>query len=950
VPRHPPEEEYLHDWIRLMIVVALWAIWLLLLVLVGLHVRATVGRIRIRRLQMANPPEGFAAGLLGAVVVAFTTAGSRGTISTPPAPPVVDMPIGLMVQPSPGTQPGAAAATQARPTAGKPEPAAAAGQPGGETNSAGQAPQVTHGPNQAWGRVEPASGVDPVQGASVERDVSAGGDAGETAGTDPDWTHWAQPQIGADGGVELPDGGWVDRHTAAAVNAAAGLVWLRRRRRYVPRPPSGSRRRDADLTALPDTVAAIVDGLHRDRPDPTQPQHDGLGDAVDQHARTEGDLAQHDRAQDDRAQDDRAQDDRASDGGHWPGQGEEWTDRPLSPPTRAAATVAALGQAQGGPLRPADLPASGVGLTGPGAADAARGILTAALLSGGSGYAGLDTQVLTTAADLSRLLHPGLVGHAQPGGLNVFAGLEELMAQAETQLLDRRHLPSAAQPAADVTGPIDAAVESGPFPPLLIVTAAPVDVRQARRLAVLLTHTPGRLGVRGAVLGGWPLGATWQVDLDGTVRPDTIEPDGVFAPGSVGPDAIQLGTIERGSVVEPATISEPAGIVGPGTMGLAGHAIANGRRPAVAAGVRLCVLSATAATDLLTLQAQARPGRFQLHQTNEPPWASGQAPPDTRPVGTATDADAHPDADRRSSPSTGRPTSVDTVPTAGDRYGGAPDTPLRLRLLGGAELRRTGDVGSPLQLGRSAALQVLVFLALHPHGATSHDLAAALWPGIRPRPTDRVYTAASTLRATFARVTDVEILTRKDERYQLNRDLLEVDLWTLHAAVDLAAVARDPATRAEALRAIIRCYTGELAARYLWSWIRPYREATRRHVIDAYTALADITLADSTVAGNIPADITPEGSISAASIRADSADPSAVVALLRDALRVEPANEDLHRRVAAAVAAAGRPTVASTGLAGYLRHLALVGEEPEPATRALAERLAGDHPGSNHRQ
>ena len=38
-------------------------------------------------------------------------------------------------------------------------------------------------------------------------------------------------------GVELASGSWVDLGLAAAVAAAASLVWVHRRRRYVPRPP-----------------------------------------------------------------------------------------------------------------------------------------------------------------------------------------------------------------------------------------------------------------------------------------------------------------------------------------------------------------------------------------------------------------------------------------------------------------------------------------------------------------------------------------------------------------------------------------------------------------------------------------------------------------------------------------------------------------------------------------
>ncbi len=891
VPRHPPQEENLREWIVVLAVLFLWVIWLLLLALVGLHVRAAVHWVRLRRLRLANPPEGLAAGLLGAAVVAATTAGSRGAISTPPAPPAAELSLDLAVQPPAATQPGADTAKPTGPTADQHEPATA-GQPGSEITTPQPAARVRHQPDPATGPPESLSGT------PVEHALPAGENAEETTGADPRWTRWTSSEIGADAGVALPDGGWVDRHTAAAVSAAAGLLWLRRRRRYVPRPPSGSRRRDADLTALPDTAAAIVDRLHSDQPDPTQREQDRLGVPIDHGSRSHDD-----HGHDDHGRDDHGRDDRDRGDGEGLGRGERWADPTASSetmPTPAEVTVAALGQARDGPLRPADLPVGGVGLTGLGATDAARGILTAALLTGAPGNPELDTQVLTTTDDVATLLRPGMVGHARPSGLNVFTDVEELLAAVETQLLHRIHhwTTQPGPDAAGTTAAADAAADGGPFPPLLIVTAPPAGPGPARRLAVLLTHTAGRLDIRGVLLGAWPLGATWQVNPDGTIYPGTIYP-GTIDRGTIDPGTIHPGTVEPDGRLRPGAIGpggvilQPDGSIQPaGNIGLTANANGNGRRPAVATGARLCVLSATAATDLLTLQAQARPDRFQLHPTSEAPRASGQAPPVGQPVAITTGSDAQPAADRRTGADAAGPAGVGAVPVDGDRDGSRPAAPLRLRLLGGAALYRTADPGSPLRLGRSAALQVLVFLALHPDGATSHDLAAALWPGVRPRPTDRVYTAASTLRTALARVTDadVEVLTRNEERYQLNHHLLQVDLWTLHTAVDLAAAAGDPATRTEALRTIIRCYTGELAAGRLWLWIGPYREATRRHVIDAYTTLADITLAGSTV---------PDG-----------VDPSTAVELLRAALMVEPANEDLHRRAAAALAAAGQPTAA----------------------------------------
>jgi hypothetical protein len=52
----------------------------------------------------------------------------------------------------------------------------------------------------------------------------------------------------------------------------------------------------------------------------------------------------------------------------------------------------------------------------------------------------------------------------------------------------------------------------------------------------------------------------------------------------------------------------------------------------------------------------------------------------------------------------------------------------------------------------TAALPVLVFLALHAADATSTELAAALWPQLYPgRTTNRIYNVMSTVRGARTR-------------------------------------------------------------------------------------------------------------------------------------------------------------------------------------------------------
>ncbi|MBQ0905486.1 hypothetical protein [Micromonospora sp. U21] len=65
---------------------------------------------------------------------------------------------------------------------------------------------------------------------------------------------------------------------------------------------------------------------------------------------------------------------------------------------------------------------------------------------------------------------------------------------------------------------------------------------------------------------------------------------------------------------------------------------------------------------------------------------------------------------------------------------------------------------------------------------------------------------------------------------------MDVDLWRFRAAARHAAIAA--VHQAAAWRAVIDSYTGDLAAGHTWPWLDPPREAARRHVIDAYAAVA----------------------------------------------------------------------------------------------------------------
>jgi hypothetical protein len=503
-----------------------------------------------------------------------------------------------------------------------------------------------------------------------------------------------QPTTVDDDRVTLPGGGWLTRHTAEAVSASAVLVWWQRRRRYTPGPPTTVARRDPDLAPLPATVTTIQAQL---QPDPDQPP----------------DEAGH------------AQPADSSD----PVQGR----RPV--PSRAA-----LGRAGTRLLLPTDLPTRGVGLTGPAAAHAVRGILIAALLASGDDD---EPRVVTTAADLPALFDDTNGRPDDVPGLVVAEHLPDAIALVETVAMRRvaYRTPSPTNP-----------IRPHGTPSLMLITAAPPDPGTAHRVAALLTLAAAH-HVTGVLLGHWPHGDTWTIQADG-------------------------------SVVDPGSD-----------------------------GVRVSVLDAAATVDLLTVYREAHP----------------------RPSPRAQPPEIHPG-----------PVREDPVPAPGNPDGAPKPTAAASATTGGIWLQVLGEPAvypractTPVRLPRSAALAILVFLALHPDGATTSDLTTALWPQLHPNTTaNRLYTTMSSTRKILDPLAGGPTIVHLGDRYRLNPNQVDVDLWRLHTAINQAAATTDPTTHTDALRRVVNGYTGDLAAGWAWPWLDPHREATRRHVVDASAALA----------------------------------------------------------------------------------------------------------------
>ncbi len=528
------------------------------------------------------------------------------------------------------------------------------------------------------------------------------------------------------------------------------------------------------------------------------------------------------------------------------------------PPPRTSATLPA-----GGSVWPWQLPPGGVGLVGPGAPDAARGLLVAAVLA--ANHSPGTGRLLITATDLHVLLGTSPGRYRDLPGLTVVDSIDEVLthlaANSSRAPAGDRRLPLAGRGRQHTD---DTAM------PLVVFLATAPHRRRRRRLTTLLapSATPAPDGLVGtlAVLGAWPSGTSWRVDADGTIF----------------------------------TTNGDARV-----------------------GGRLSVLPADIAVDLLNLLATlAAHGRPRAQLIDE--WQAAQAVPDE--IATAPPARVD-----------HRPAQVSAVVDRHSDREPAPDneqrttTGPRLRVLGAVQLRQRtrathrhpglGDVlagdeptaGEPeLRLPRSAALQIAAYLAAHPDGATGAALARAVWPGV-PAPASRLRTTLSTLRISLEQAAGRPVLRRDGDRYRLDPDAIEVDLWHLQAAVDRAARALTADARHAALREAVAAYTGELAAGETWPWLPAHREAARRHVIDALSALANA-----------------------------ATDQHTAIGLLHQAVGHDPDNEHLHRQLMRAQAATGDHDGVAHTYRRLARRLADHGAQPSTTTSELARRLTGD--------
>ena len=288
---------------------------------------------------------------------------------------------------------------------------------------------------------------------------------------------------------------------------------------------------------------------------------------------------------------------------------------------------------------------------------------------------------------------------------------------------------------------------------------------------------------------------------------------------------------------------------------------------------RMCVLDGTAAADLLAVLAQP---------TTAAPDPAASVP--VRPINRAQ-AKIPRQATRVPPPTPRQPSE-------------AAATAVQLRVLGRPALLIESKA---VTIRRSAALQILVFLAVHPDGATTTQLVHALWPGLPAHTvTGRLYTTLSDLRSTIRAASVEQVVVHTEDRYHLD-PCTDVDLWRLQAAAHHSATTDAPG----GWQAVMDAYTGDLAAGHTWPWIDPPREAARRLVLDAHTTAAEA-----------------------------QTDPHERLRLLQAAIRIDPYNQQLHQLAADQLNALGDSAAAADLLYTHRQRLRLAGILDQPMITA----------------
>ncbi|GGK31468.1 hypothetical protein GCM10010124_25320 [Pilimelia terevasa] len=689
-------------------------------------------------------------------------------------------------------------------------------------------------------------------------------------------------------GIDLPGGGWVDAGLAAALATAAAAVWAHRNRRYRRLAGVSRRRRDADLPAVSALVKHVrarlapTFGPRGARP-ATTPVADEVASWVSDLRPTgePGDLtgADHDSS-------------ALIDSDWQPAPDREIIAEQQTPPQVEPADVVKVEPGPATPVAPSTdgehaqvWPTAGLGLTGPGALAAARGLLVSALASGSPDDPQARTEVIIPASTLASLLGAAAVQVPNTTSRlivtnDLVTALEELEAHAlyRARLCQEYEAVSIAQFRTEQP-------DREFVPPLVLITDVTGEADSTRLEWSLAAHY--RLDVHGVICGDWPRGDTIQVAADGTTTP------------AVG---IRYGERHRNG--HPADLGRLTVLDEAQTLEML-----------------LTLIEAQTGTPAPRPPADTIPDSDDARLTEDDPRrldetaASGQDQPAEVPdvADTSAESSAGPDDVGAEDTDHGDAAEPATSMPADTRQ----PLPVKLTVLGtDAPLDYTGS-----REYRSRVRELLTYLIAS--GGTAHEdtLFEDLLPDVTYKAArDQINVASSLLRNILGEVAGVpakRFVVRNSTAHAVQlgpQELLDVDLWRMRDLVGQAKTAGNSITRTRLLRQAVDTYTGELAAGADYPWVDLYRERTRRDYIDAVLAFTD-ELVD---------------------------DPAQILRVVRPAIGACPYAEALYQKAMKAMAALGDADGIRALRRTMNKAMEELGVEAEEDTRQLATKLLAD--------
>lgn len=265
-------------------------------------------------------------------------------------------------------------------------------------------------------------------------------------------------------------GGFIGVGLATGLLYAVAMVWRRRRNAYKPSPITSPVLDDPDLTPPLASHTRIRQALRRQDPQHVPPPPPKVPTVREY---TSADIKP-----------------------------------PLPPVGPTGAELAAV------PPAPVTV---GLGMTGPGALDAARALLVATLTSGTPDDPDAQGGTVIPASTLATLLGVSAVDLGPMQRLTVAPSFADALVLIEEEIIRRSRILTE-HDAADVTALRASSALAEPLPQLLLITDQPDEGWHARLATAIRLGKTVEIGA--AIIGDWPHGTTLTVAADGTTNAD----------------------------------------------------------------------------------------------------------------------------------------------------------------------------------------------------------------------------------------------------------------------------------------------------------------------------------------------------------------------------------------------------------------------------------------------